>query len=144
MKMAAVQQVEWLAGLFEHTADFVRFMDQLNEGVKLGQRRLMTKDSSVDALVLSTIHQCKGLQWPAVFMCDVVNGRHPWSKAFSLAEELRLGYVGFTRAERLVTVTYSREGAGVDSFIVKKLRDHVVRLTAIRNDEETQPPSSQG
>lgn len=140
MKLAAVQQVEWLAGLFKKAEEFIAFMDQLNEGVKLGQRRLMVKDASVDALVLGTLHSAKGLSWPIVFMSDVVNGRHPWSRAHSLAEELRLAYVGFTRAERLITVTHSMDGNGVDSFIVKKLRGLVVRLTATENPSGSEAP----
>lgn len=142
-KLAAVEQVAWLAGLFERAADFVTFMEQLNEGVKLGRKRLQVADATKDALVLSTIHSAKGQEWPFVFMCDVVPGRHPWHKAHSLAEELRLGYVGFTRAERQITVTASKDtnsAGSVESFVLRKLRRAAGGLIAIRNHSEEERP----
>lgn len=55
-----------------------------------------------DALVLSTIHSAKGLEWPAVMVIDLVEDRFPSRKAMQdpgeLDEERRLLYVACTRA----------------------------------------------
>ena len=55
------------------------------------------------ALVLSTVHSAKGLEWPAVIVIDLVEGRFPSRKAAGqledLEEERRLLYVACTRAK---------------------------------------------
>ncbi|MCP9453134.1 MAG: ATP-dependent helicase [Nitrospira sp.] len=63
-----------------------------------------------ERLVLSTIHSAKGLEWEAVFVIWVVDGRFP--SAYSvftdedLEEERRLFYVAVTRARRHLFLTY--------------------------------------
>lgn len=61
-------------------------------------------------LVLSTIHQAKGLEWEAVFIINVANDAFPNSRAVSepngLEEERRLLYVAITRAKKHLTLTY--------------------------------------
>ncbi len=56
-----------------------------------------------DQLVLSTIHQAKGLEWKAVFVLGLADGQFPHhqSKAEerALEEERRLFYVAVTRAQ---------------------------------------------
>ncbi|MBW1980573.1 MAG: ATP-dependent helicase [Deltaproteobacteria bacterium] len=60
-------------------------------------------EQSEDRLVLSTIHSAKGLEWQAVFVISVVEGRLPPYQAYSderaLEEERRLLYVAVTRAK---------------------------------------------
>lgn len=54
-------------------------------------------------LVLSTIHQAKGLEWNAVFVIGLCENQFPHPKSFEdpveLEEERRLFYVAVTRAE---------------------------------------------
>ncbi len=61
-------------------------------------------------LVLSTIHSSKGLEWDAVFVIWVVEGRFPTFQAMDreedLEEERRLIYVAATRAREELTFTY--------------------------------------
>ncbi len=61
-------------------------------------------------LVLSTIHQAKGLEWEAVFIINIANDAFPNSRAATeqngLEEERRLFYVAITRAKRHLTLTY--------------------------------------
>ncbi|WP_045211148.1 ATP-dependent helicase [Desulfonatronovibrio magnus] len=56
-----------------------------------------------DALVLSTIHSSKGLEWSAVMVIDLVEERFPSRQAMfdakSMDEERRLLYVACTRAK---------------------------------------------
>ncbi|WP_045218819.1 ATP-dependent helicase [Desulfonatronum thioautotrophicum] len=55
-----------------------------------------------DYVVLSTVHSAKGLEWKAVLVIDLVNGRFPSRHALEqsddLEEERRLLYVACTRA----------------------------------------------
>ncbi len=56
-----------------------------------------------EQLVLSTIHQAKGLEWKAVFVISLSEGLFPHAKSMSseesLEEERRLFYVAVTRAK---------------------------------------------
>ncbi len=55
-------------------------------------------------LVLSTIHQAKGLEWDSVFVIGLCEGQFPHPKSFSdeaeIEEERRLFYVAVTRAKK--------------------------------------------
>ncbi len=70
-------------------------------------------------LVLSTIHQAKGLEWEAVFIINVANDAFPNSRAATeqngLEEERRLFYVAITRAKRHLTLTYPMSTEGWNS-----------------------------
>ena len=59
--------------------------------------------SEEDLLVLSTIHQAKGLEWKAVFVIGLADGLFPHAKSMEneeeLEEERRLFYVAATRAK---------------------------------------------
>jgi len=65
-----------------------------------------------DGLVtLMTLHNAKGLEYPIVFMIGCEEGVFPHSRALDegdLEEERRLCYVGITRAERDLYLTYAR------------------------------------
>ncbi len=56
-----------------------------------------------DALILSTIHSAKGLEWPAVMVIDLVEdrfpSRHSMQDSKEMDEERRLLYVACTRAK---------------------------------------------
>jgi len=66
--------------------------------------------SAGDAVVLSTFHRAKGLQWRTVFVVGVSDGLVPHASARSSAakaEERRLLYVAMTRAEEELTCTWA-------------------------------------
>lgn len=66
----------------------------------------------LDRLILSTIHSSKGLEFDAVFVIGVADGRFPHASAMfgeQWEEERRLLYVAATRARKYLYLTYPRQ-----------------------------------
>jgi DNA helicase-2/ATP-dependent DNA helicase PcrA len=65
-----------------------------------------------EKLILSTIHSAKGLEWDAVFVIGLSEGRFPHQKTVpggeQWEEERRLLYVAATRAKKQLFFTYPR------------------------------------
>ena len=63
-----------------------------------------------DELVLTTVHQAKGLEWRAVFVLWLADGKLPDARAMreddGVEEERRLFYVACTRAKDLLYLTH--------------------------------------
>ena len=70
-------------------------------------------DPSVDAVTMMTVHNAKGLEFPIVFITGLEDGLFPLSRAFDqpslLQEERRLFYVGITRAEEKLFLSYAEQ-----------------------------------
>ncbi|MBB4663717.1 ATP-dependent helicase [Conexibacter arvalis] len=65
-------------------------------------------------VTLMTLHNAKGLEYPIVFMIGLEEGVFPHQRAIEeggLEEERRLAYVGITRAQRDLYLTYARARA---------------------------------
>ncbi len=77
-------------------------------------------DDEYDALTLMTLHSAKGLEFPSVFITGVERGLFPHPRAFDnnldIEEERRLFYVGITRAEERVHVSYALQRARHGSY----------------------------
>jgi len=69
-------------------------------------------DGEADSLVLMTLHNAKGLEFPIVFMIGMEEGIFPHSRSMGdleeVEEERRLCYVGITRAMEKVFLTSAR------------------------------------
>ena len=93
-------------------------------------------------VTLITLHSAKGLEFPVVFIAGVEEGLLPISRAVEaepidpaqLEEERRLFYVGVTRAEKLLylsfassRMTYGRYNSGVASRFLQAIPAEVVR-----------------
>jgi DNA helicase-2/ATP-dependent DNA helicase PcrA len=69
------------------------------------------RDDDEGLVTLMTLHNAKGLEYPIVFIIGCEEGVFPHSRALDeggLEEERRLCYVGITRAERDLYITYAR------------------------------------
>ena len=88
----------------------------LSEGFR-GERSKLSFDENKSSalngeeyLVLSTIHQAKGLEWKNVFVVGLVDGQFPHYRAQrsreEIEEERRLFYVAVTRAKKRLFLTY--------------------------------------
>jgi DNA helicase-2/ATP-dependent DNA helicase PcrA len=68
-------------------------------------------DPSADAVTLMTLHNAKGLEFPVVFITGMEDGLFPTGQSFEdpakLEEERRLFYVGITRAEEKLYISFA-------------------------------------
>ncbi|CAH1756754.1 3955_t:CDS:2 [Entrophospora sp. SA101] len=60
-------------------------------------------------LILSSVHQAKGLEFEVVFFVYLDQGTLPYKETQDLTEEKRLFYVGITRAKRFLYLISSQE-----------------------------------
>jgi DNA helicase II / ATP-dependent DNA helicase PcrA len=68
------------------------------------------EDSDLNAVIVTTIHRAKGLEWDAVVLPRFVHGTIPISLAKEIEEiyeERRLAYVAVTRARKYLLITWS-------------------------------------
>ncbi|MGE4485525.1 MAG: ATP-dependent helicase [Oscillospiraceae bacterium] len=73
-------------------------------------------DSGKNAVKFMTVHTAKGLEFPYVFLCGLMEGVFPSKKTATLEameEERRLAFVAFTRAEKALFLT-DAEGKNFD------------------------------
>ncbi len=75
-----------------------------------------------DSVQLMTLHSAKGLEFPLVFMAGLEDGLFPHQRSLTdsngLEEERRLCYVGLTRAQQVIYLTYAEQRRlyGTDSY----------------------------
>jgi ATP-dependent DNA helicase Rep len=119
---------------WQNVLDFVEWLKQKGNGGREGEdpekslleltqmvalmSMLEGRDQDPDAVRLSTLHAAKGLEFGHVFMVGVEEGILPHkgdpdapaaSIAARLEEERRLMYVGITRAQRSLTLTWCKK-----------------------------------
>jgi len=86
--------------------------DRLNvflENIALDSERDEEKENDGDAVTLITVHSCKGLEFPRVYIVGLEEGLFPHSRSAAegtLDEERRLFYVAVTRAMQLLTISH--------------------------------------
>ena len=119
-------KIEILSILAKQEPDIQRFLDRLVELERLIQKGFYSKANN--AVILSTIHSSKGLEYDSVYMVDVYDGRFPSSRPniFSRSkdnadgeqEERRLFYVGITRAKNKLSLfgIKGRESTFIDQL----------------------------
>ncbi|MBK6917463.1 MAG: ATP-dependent helicase [Deltaproteobacteria bacterium] len=113
------EDLEHLAAYAERYGGAQEFLAELALFEGLAAENVMGAEAPDDKLVLSTIHQAKGLEWPIAFVLWLVDGRFPTAQSMrvvaELEEERRLFYVACTRAADELylcypTIEHGRDG----------------------------------
>jgi superfamily I DNA/RNA helicase len=79
------------------------------EDITLDSEREEEEENSGDAVTLITMHSCKGLEFPHVYVVGLEQGLLPHSRSTvekTLDEERRLFYVAITRAMQTLTLSH--------------------------------------
>jgi DNA helicase-2/ATP-dependent DNA helicase PcrA len=103
---ARLEDLEQLARFSE---PYAKASDFLAESA-LDESVASKRENRGDRVVLSTIHQAKGLEWGSVFVMHLTSSSFPNRRALEepggLEEERRLFYVAVTRAKRNLWLSY--------------------------------------
>jgi superfamily I DNA/RNA helicase len=86
-------------------AGLQRFLDDLS----LDSDRQEEKENTGDAVTLITVHSCKGLEFPRVWIVGLEDGLMPHARSKAegtLDEERRLFYVAMTRAMQTLALSH--------------------------------------
>lgn len=114
-RMADLEQMARFAGRGTGLAEF---LSEVSLADTFGAPR-KEPEGNAKKIILSTIHQAKGLEWEAVFVIGLTEANFPNRRAMleegGLEEERRLFYVAITRAKRLLYLTYPIT-SGFDAF----------------------------
>ena len=84
-------------------------LENFLENITLDSDREEEKENTSDAVTLITMHSCKGLEFPHVFVVGLEDGLLPHSRSKvegTLDEERRLFYVAVTRAMQTLTISH--------------------------------------
>ena len=119
---------------FLEKVSLVSDIDELNE--------------KADAVTLITLHQAKGLEFPAVFIVGLEEGMLPHRKSFDdpeqMEEERRLCYVGITRAKKQLYLlrSYRRSlfggsTANPASRFLQDISPHLIRPRGLWEESPT-------
>jgi superfamily I DNA/RNA helicase len=84
-------------------------LENFLENITLDSDREEEKENTGDAVTLITMHSCKGLEFPHVFVVGLEDGLLPHSRSKvegTLDEERRLFYVAVTRAMQTLSISH--------------------------------------
>ena len=133
---------------FTSTDEFLAQLALLTNVDGAGSRR----DTETDRVVLSSVHQAKGLEWRAVFVIWLSEGMFPGSRSLekpdALEEERRLFYVAITRGRDHLHLCYPqiRLGGGYGepfqrrSRFLAEIPAHLLEKPGADESPRTIPP----
>ncbi|MFG6356188.1 MAG: UvrD-helicase domain-containing protein [Acetatifactor sp.] len=111
-RMENVEEFLSRAVYYEQTHDELSLSEFLEEIALVSDIDSMENGS--DRILLMTLHSAKGLEFPCVYLAGMEDGLFPGYLPINsedpgdLEEERRLAYVGITRAQDELTLTYAR------------------------------------
>ncbi|MEZ4469487.1 MAG: ATP-dependent helicase [bacterium] len=116
------EDVRQLAHHASQYPDYRAFLEELALVESVSVEEIQSGSTSDECLVLSTIHQAKGLEWDAVYVLHLADGHFPLQRAMrtpdEIEEERRLFYVAVTRARHTLHLCHPQWSTGRDRFPV--------------------------
>jgi superfamily I DNA/RNA helicase len=100
---------ELVATMNGSAATLAEQLDDFLENITLDSDREEEKENTADAVTLITMHSCKGLEFPHVFIVGLEDGLLPHSRSKvegTMDEERRLFYVAVTRAMLTLAISH--------------------------------------
>jgi DNA helicase-2/ATP-dependent DNA helicase PcrA len=105
-----LEDLEQFAIFAEGYKTIQELLEEVSLSADFGTVREQGSREDEEKIILSTIHQAKGLEWDAVFVMHLCNDKFPNPRALAeaggLEEERRLFYVATTRARKQLFFTY--------------------------------------
>ncbi len=113
-----IADIDQLANFTDRSTDLKTFLAETAL-----QEQFKGKNTDVaEKVILSTIHQSKGLEWDTVFIVSLVANAFPSERASleegGMEEERRLFYVAVTRARRNLFLTYASLGGKNNEYLM--------------------------
>ena len=121
-----LEEIEEAAKPFNTLKEWKESIEDFNKKQK--EEFEKNKNTDRDAVVISTMHGCKGLEFEKVYIPEVVEGIIPYKKAIrqsDIEEERRLFYVAITRAKKELMITYPKNLYGKDKEVSPFLREYL-------------------
>ena len=121
--MDRLEDIEQFAIFAEEYDDLTKFLGEVTLHDDYGAAREEKGHYDDERLILSTVHQAKGLEWDAVFVINLTQGGFPNQRALiedgGLEEERRLFYVASTRARKYLFLSYPAT-SGYDTLVINQ------------------------
>ncbi|HEY3202270.1 MAG TPA: ATP-dependent helicase [Thermoanaerobaculia bacterium] len=151
---ARLDDLEQFAQFAQTYDSLPAFLEEVTLFNELSGEDVVAGEPEDDRVVLSSVHQAKGLEWSRVIVMGLSEGRFPNYRSAAteegLEEERRLFYVAVTRAKNEVALVYpmlARDRYGVDvilepSRFVSELPDEVFERWTVQlepSSEEVEP-----
>ena len=111
-RMSNVQEIiDWTRRLYEDGEGKETLAEIIAHMCLMDLLERNKEEEEVNAISLMTMHTAKGLEFPYVFMIGVEEEILPHANSMEddgLEEERRLAYVGITRAQKYLTITFAK------------------------------------
>ncbi|MDP2793275.1 MAG: UvrD-helicase domain-containing protein [Sulfurisoma sp.] len=128
-------------GKWSNVRDFVQWLsskgvEENKNLIELSQTvalitMLDKNENDQDAVQLATLHAAKGLEFPHVFLVGIEEGVLPHRESVEVGrveEERRLMYVGITRAQRSLNVTYCERRKQGKAIVAREPSRFIVEM----------------
>lgn len=110
--LSRVENVKELRSVANEFPSLVDFLENVSLVEKEYLPNQTKRQAEQNAITLMTLHSAKGLEFPVVFMIGMEEGLFPHSQSLTdtleIEEERRLCYVGITRAQKQLYLTYTQ------------------------------------
>lgn len=125
-----IEELSEASKSFQSLADWEKQVESDREKRKENAKREKKEEGMKDAVVISTMHSCKGLEFYKVFIPEAVEGVIPYKKALKQAdieEERRLFYVAVTRAKKEIVISVPKKLYGKEKDPSPFIRKYLER-----------------